>query len=160
MKEKGFNLKICLVCIALPVVLGLLSGLLNAGAYGSYGAMRRPPLSPPGIVFPIVWSILYLLMGISCCMVSQAPVEKEKKLDALFTYGIQLFVNLLWPFIFFNLKAYLLAFIWLLFLWVLVLRMIIQFNSIKPLAGYLQIPYLLWCSFALYLNLGVYLLES
>lgn len=158
-ERRKFKWKTFLICIAIPVGAGLLSALLNISAFSLYKTLKLPPLSPPPIVFPIVWTALYLLMGISCYRIAVADADHERRVDALFTYGIQLFVNLMWPILFFNLQEFLLAFVWLLFLWVLVLRMICQFDPINRLAGYLQIPYLLWCSFAAYLNLAVYLLN-
>lgn len=158
-ERRKFKWKIFLVCIAIPVGAGLLSALLNISAFSLYQKLTKPPLSPPAIVFPIVWSVLYLLMGISCYRIAVVSTEREKRMDALFSYAIQLFVNILWPILFFNLRAFLLAFVWLLFLWVLILRMIWQFDAINRLAAYLQIPYLLWCTFAAYLNLAVYLLN-
>lgn len=158
-ERRKFKWKTFLVCIAIPLGTGLLSALLNISAYSLYKQFTKPPLSPPAILFPIVWNVLYLLMGISCYLIAASGAEHEKRMDALFTYGIQLFVNLLWPILFFNQQAFLLAFVWLLFLWVLVLRMICQFDAIHRFAAYLQIPYLLWCTFAAYLNLAIYLLN-
>lgn len=176
MKHRKFKWKTFLVCIAIPVGAGFLSALLNISAFSLYKQLTKPPFSPPSVMFPIVWTALYLLMGISCYLIAAAGAEtedsrsasentsrrtytQEKRMDALFTYGIQLFVNLLWPILFFNQQAFLLAFVWLLFLWVLVLRMICQFDGIHRFAAYLQIPYLLWCTFAAYLNLAIYLLN-
>lgn len=159
--RQKINWKVLLICIAIPVGAGLLSALINIGAFSAYKDMNKPPLSPPPVVFPIAWTILYLLMGISCYMIAvSGNTAQEPKSDALFTYFIQLFVNITWPILFFNLQSFLLAFVWLLFLWVLVLRMIIQFRRVNPAAACLQIPYLMWCSFAAYLNLGVYLLNT
>ena len=158
-RQRKFSWRTFLICIIIPLGAGLLSAILNIGAFSIYRQLNRPPLAPPSIVFPIVWNVLYLLMGISCYRIVTAEAEKEKRTDALFTYGIQLFVNLMWPLVFFNLQAFLLSFVWLLFLWVLVLRMICQFDPINRLAAYLQIPYLLWCTFAAYLNLAIYLLN-
>ena len=121
--------------------------------------VQQPPLSPPAIVFPIVWTILYALMGISAARVSLAPqsVGRSRGLNLFIT---QLIVNFFWSLIFFNAQAYGLAFIWLLLLWCLVLAMILQFHKVDPLAAKLQIPYLIWLTFAAYLNFGVWYLNK
>ena len=151
------NPKALAVSLLIPLTVGGLSGVLNMEAMKDYAGLDKPPLSPPGVVFPIVWGVLFLLMGISCYLV--AVSRSPKRRSALTLYGVQLAVNFVWPFLFFSLKAYLFALIWLLLLWVLVLLMILKFRRIKPAAGWLQLPYLLWLTFAAYLNLGVYLLN-
>ena len=118
----------------------------------------KPPLSPPGMVFPIVWSILFALMGIGAARVATSPKRKSDDI-ALNLFIIQLIVNFFWSFFFFNAQAFGFAAIWLILLWVLVLLMIIAFWKVDRLAAWLQIPYLIWLTFAAYLNLGVYLLN-
>ncbi len=141
------------VLIALAV--GGLSALLTRGSMDIYNDIVRPPLSPPGFLFPIVWTILYILMGISSAIVyrkaSKSPIIQKTGLGV---YALQLVVNFFWSIIFFNMRAFLFAFIWLVLLWVLILTMIVRFYRISPLAAYLQIPYLLWVTFALYLSLN------
>lgn len=146
------------VSVAIPLAVGALSALLTAGSMGTYGAIKRPPLSPPGAVFPIVWTILFLLMGISCYFIYSAP-DSEKKQIALRLYLIQLAVNFVWPLLFFNAQAFGLAFVWLLLLWGLVVAMLFAFYDVAPLAAWLQLPYLLWLTFAAYLSFGVLLLN-
>ena len=114
----------------------------------------KPPLSPPGWVFPVVWTILYALMGIGAAKIYQAPPSGNRSLG-LNLFVIQLVVNFFWSPIFFNLRAYGFAFVWLLLLWGLVLWMSLVFRKVDPTAAKLQIPYLLWLTFAAYLNLGV-----
>ena len=145
------------VSILIPLAVGALAALLTRGSMEDYGALRQPPLSPPGTLFPIVWTILYVLMGISSAIVqlSGAPTMG----DALRTYWLQLAVNFVWPILFFVLGAHFLALLWLLLLLFLVIRMILLFRQISPVAAYLQIPYLLWLLFATYLNAGVWLLN-
>ena len=143
--------------IIVTLIIGSLPSIFVFKGMNDYGALNKPPLSPPGFIFPIVWGILYILMGIS-----YTKVTNKKSLytdEAKLIYGIQLVVNALWTPIFFGLKQYFLAFIWLLMLIVLVVFMIIIFNKIDKKAAYLQIPYILWLLFAAYLNFGVFILN-
>lgn len=119
----------------------------------------QPPLSPPGWLFPVVWSILYALMGIGAARVYLAPPSKDRS-RGLNLFIAQLVVNFFWSPIFFNLQAFGLAFFWLLLLWGLVLWMILAFRKVDPLAAKLQIPYLIWLTFAAYLNIGVWYLNT
>ena len=118
--------------------------------------MIQPSFAPPAILFPIVWTILYTLMGISSYLVITEGGDNEK---ALKYYVLQLTVNLIWPFLFFSLKMYILSFVWILLLIYLVVRMILEFYKINKTAAYLQIPYLLWLIFASILNLAISLLN-
>lgn len=115
------------------------------------------PINVPGIVFPIVWSILYLLMSISYYNVSES--NDKNKDEAKMFYIVQLIINSLWSLIFFGFEAYLLSFIWIIILLIAVIVMIINFYKVNKTAAYLQIPYVLWILFAGYLNLGIYLLN-
>lgn len=138
---------------------GILSGLLTRNAIHLYTQTNlRPPLSPPGIVFPIVWSILFVLMGIGAARVALTPASAARSCS-LRLFLLQLAFNFGWSLIFFRLQAFGAAFIWLLLLWILILQMIFTFRKTAPLAAVLQIPYLLWASFAAYLNFGVWLLN-
>lgn len=157
--KKSFHWHLFFICLFIPLAAGLLSSLLTFRSFSLYQTLELPPLSPPSWLFPVVWTLLYILMGVSSYLAATSGKPKNTVTDALFTYGIQLFVNILWPLVFFNLKAYLLAFAWIVFLWILILRMILQFNSIQKASALLQIPYLLWCTFAAYLNLAVYILN-
>lgn len=145
-----------LFIVGLTLAAAALSGFLTRGMEG-YSLLVKPPLSPPGIVFPIVWTILYALMGIAAWIIYLS--DSPQKYPALKLYVIQLAVNLIWPFLFFNLGNYLLAFIWLLLLIALVFFMIRDFYAISKTAGFLLSGYLLWLLFAGYLNLGIYLLN-
>lgn len=145
--------------ILLAEGVGLLAGLLTRDATMIYAnTIQKPPLSPPAIVFPIVWTVLYALMGIGAARVATSPKRKKDDI-ALNLFVIQLIVNFFWSFFFFNAQAFGFAAIWLILLWVLVLLMIIAFWKVDRLAAWLQIPYLIWLTFAAYLNLGVYLLN-
>ncbi len=142
--------------IFIPVILGGIVALLISGSM-DYNDLNRPPLSPPGFIFGIVWTVLYILMGVSYGIIASKDLV-DKNINTI--YYLQLFVNLLWPIAFFIFKWRLFAFIWLLLLIILVIKMIIDFYKKNQLSAYLQIPYLLWCTFAAYLNLGVYLLNK
>lgn len=154
-KSKG----LLIICIAIPLLVGLLSALLTRESMATFSTLNKPPLSPPGILFPIVWTILYALMGIGSYLVLTSEASEEKVRDALTVYGIQLAVNFLWSTFFFNFGWYLFSFLWLVFLWVLILIMLRRFYEVSKVAAYINIPYLLWVTFAGYLNLGIYFLN-
>lgn len=145
--------------ILLAEGVGLLAGLLTADATAIYAnSVQKPPLAPPGIVFPIVWTFLYALMGIGAARVSTSENRQQKNV-AINLFIIQLIVNFFWSFFFFNAQAFGFAAVWLVLLWVLVLLMIIAFWKVDRRAAWLQIPYLIWLTFAAYLNFAVYLLN-
>ncbi len=152
------NLKSLIVSLLIPLAVGSISGFLSMESMKIYKTLNQPSFAPPSFLFPIVWSILYILMGISSYIVYESNSLLKNK--ALKVYAIQLLMNFIWPLIFFNAQMYLFSFIWLLAIWCLVLFMIILFSKIKPISGYIQIPYLLWLTFAAYLNLGVYFLNK
>ena len=152
------NFKKRLICWAIPLAVGGLATLLSGGM-GSYRVMNQPPLSPPGWVFPVVWTILYLLMGEASYRVLVSGKDAAKIKNALIAYGVQLFLNFLWPLAFFGGQMYLTAFFVLIALWVGIFVTIRLFSRLDETAGDLLIPYLLWVSFAGYLNLGVFLLN-
>lgn len=145
--------------ILLTEAVGALSGYLSREAAMLYSEfIDKPPLSPPAIVFPIVWTILYALMGIGIARIRLKPPSPERT-KATGLYLTQLAVNFFWSLIFFNAQAFGLALLWLILLWVLVFLMIRAFHKVDPLSAKLQIPYLLWLTFAAYLNAGVWLLN-
>lgn len=142
--------------IVIPIALGRLVGLIIS-QFMDYNTLQKPPLSPPGFIFGIVWSILYLLIGIAYGMLvykgkSDAEVSK--------IYWTQLIVNLIWPILFFVFKLRLFSSIWIIILLILVISMVIKFYKKDKIIGYSQIPYLLWIMFATYLNIGVYILNE
>ncbi len=152
------KIKPYVISIAIALAVGGLSAVFTSGNMNMYDTLNRPALSPPMWLFPVVWSILFVLMGVSSAMVYVKKDETDVS-GALKVYSLQLIVNFFWSIIFFNMRAYLFAVVWLALLWILILIMIISFRKIKPLAGYLQIPYLVWVSFALYLTIMIYLLN-
>ncbi len=153
------NIKSLVKSIAIPLAAGGLSALVSMSAMEGFALLSKPHLSPPGWLFPVVWTILYVLMGIASYFVTQSDAEDAPVKKAVSVYALQLVFNFFWSIIFFNLEAYLLAFFWLLALLVLVNYNTVVFWQIDKRSGYLMIPYVLWCMFALYLNLGIYLLN-
>lgn len=144
------------ICIAIPLIVGAVSALLTHNQMMTFESLQKPVLSPPGWLFPVVWTILYILMGIASYFVL---VSKKPNQIALTVYIIQLIFNFFWSIIFFNFELYLFAFVWLVILWLLILTTTILFYQIEKISGYLMIPYLLWVTFAGYLNLSIYLLN-
>ncbi len=147
------------ISIALTEAIGALSGWLTRRGTRLYNAtVTQPPLSPPAIVFPIVWGLLFALMGIGAARIYKAPPTQARR-TALLLFALQLAFNFGWSIIFFNFMAYGAALVWLLVLWALIIAMIISFYRVDKRAARLQIPYLLWVTFAAYLNYGVWQLN-
>lgn len=151
--------KTLIIAVAIPLLVGGLSALITGNSMADFEAIKKPPFAPPGWIFPVVWTILYVLMGIASYLIftSSAPLSERK--HALQFYLIQLFFNFFWSILFFNLKAYNFAFIWLIALLILIFSTAISFYRISKPAAYLLIPYFLWVVFAGYLNLGIALLN-
>ena len=147
-----------IVSIAISLGVGALSGYLTKNSMSLYQELVKPQLTPPGWIFPIVWTILFALMGISAYLIYVS--DSKEKNQALQIYAIQLMLNFIWSLAFFNMQAYLLAFVILILLWISIIAMIKVFYEINPLAGKMQVPYLLWVTFAGYLNLVIYLLNK
>ena len=148
------------ISILIALAVGGLSAFLTKDNINLFDNITKPPLLPPMAVFPIVWSILFILMGIGAAMVFvNRDRDKKAAFEALKVYGFQLAVNFCWSIIFFNMQEFLFAFIWLLILLALIIIMILKFKKISPAAAYLQIPYVVWVSFAGYLTLMIYLLN-
>ena len=142
--------------ILISLGVGVLSSILTIGNMNIYSEINTI-ISPPKILFPIVWTILYILMGISSYIVYKS--KSKYRFDALLIYVCQLIVNFFWSIIFFNLRNFLLAFIFILVLDILVILMIYYFYKVSKKAGILQIPYLLWIIFATILTYQIYLLN-
>lgn len=152
------NIKKLLIYLAIPLAVGGLSAL-SGGGMSDYASLNQPPLAPPGWVFPVVWTILYLLMGYAAYRVSESGAPTQQIRQALLVYWLQLAVNFIWSPIFFGLELRLSAFIVLLILWLLICLTIYRFSKLDEKAGDLLLPYILWVTFAGYLNLGVFLLN-
>ncbi len=153
--DNNKKIKTYVISILIALAVGGLSAYLTRGSMGLYEEIVSPPLSPPGFLFPIVWTVLYVLMGVSAAMVhlnrQKDPKAAEK---GLFAYALSLIVNFSWSIFFFSYRAYWFSFFWLLLLLYLILRMIWYYRKVEPLAAWLQIPYALWVTFAGYLTLA------
>lgn len=147
-----------LLCLGIPLAVGAVSALVSGGM-GGYARLNQPPLSPPGWIFPVVWTALYLLMGYACYRVVTSGADKEQIRRALVLYGVQLGLNFLWSPVFFGLEWRLVALLILVALWVVIWLTAQAFSRIDEKSGDLLFPYLLWVTFAGYLNLGTYLLN-
>ncbi len=147
--------KLLLLCIALPLLVGGASALVTKDSMASFATLNQPPLSPPGWLFPVVWTVLFVLMGLASYLyITQMPTK-----EGLFLYGLQLVFNFFWSIFFFNLQWYTFSFLWLVVLGLLILATMIQFYKASHLAAWLLIPYLAWVIFAGYLNLGIAILN-
>ena len=153
--DNNKKIKTYVISILIALAVGGLSAYLTRGSMGLYEEIVRPPLSPPGFLFPIVWTVLYVLMGVSAAMVhlnrQKDPKAAEK---GLFAYALSLIVNFSWSIFFFSYRAYWFSFFWLLLLLYLIVRTIWYYRKVEPLAAWLQIPYALWVTFAGYLTLA------
>ncbi len=159
---KTIKLKPLIISLLIPLALGGAVGIFLSvtGKLDVYDELFKPPFSPPAWVFPIVWSVLYFLMGLSSYIIMTADVSRGRREDALWQYFVQLGVNLIWPILFFYFEFRLGAFIWMIVLVSAVFKMIVDFGMISKLAAVLQIPYFLWVLFATYLNGAIFLLNG
>lgn len=153
--RRKINYRQLIICIAIPLLVGTLSAFLTRDGMKIFKDMAKPPLSPPGWLFPIAWIILYTLMGIASYFIYQKRNQSAKVAGALLIYGLQLLFNFFWSIIFFNVRWYFAAFFWLVILWALIGFTILAFREIDKKASYLLYPYLAWVTFAGYLNLGI-----
>ncbi|MBE6727992.1 MAG: tryptophan-rich sensory protein [Ruminococcaceae bacterium] len=154
------KIKPYIISILIALGVGGSSAFFTRNNMDIYSEIKMPPLSPPSWLFPVVWTILFILMGISAAMIyNTASSSVRERKSALYTYAASLFFNFFWSIIFFNMRAFLLASIWIVILLFLIIRTIMKYYKIKPLAAYLQIPYLIWVSFATYLTFAIWLLN-
>lgn len=154
------NQKILLfLCLLIPLITGSLAAFITRDGMKMYQILYMPALAPPAWLFPIVWTILYILMGISSYWILNSDANQNKKEKAILLYEYQLAVNFLWPTFFFSFEWYLFALCWLVLLWILVFLMILEFGKIDKRATFINLPYLLWLSFAAYLNLAIWWLN-
>ena len=159
MKVAVVNLKRLLIALAVPLAVGGLSAFASGSFSEQYAVVNKPPLSPPGWIFPAVWTVLYALMGIGAARVWLSTGSQKRNIG-INLFVAQLVVNFFWSLIFFNLQAFGFAFFWLLVLLALVIWMACVFYKVDPLAGFLQIPYIVWLVFAAYLSAGVWILNG
>lgn len=153
------KIKPLVIALALPLLTGGFAALISRSKMGLFDTVAKPPLSPPAWLFPVAWTVLYVLMGVASYRVFTARAGSAEKNRALLFYGIQLAFNFFWTLIFFNLGAYWFAFVWLAALLALIAVTTVKFYGIDRPAAYLMLPYLLWVTFAGYLNLGIALLN-
>lgn len=157
------NLWRIILFAAVPLAVGGLSSLITGDAMISFRALRQPFLSPPGWLFPVVWTILYILMGLASYLIDQVRREEPAKSRAasnwLVLYGISLFFNFCWSPVFFNLHWYWFAFLWLMAMWAMILVLVIKAKFLSKAARDLMVPYLIWVTFAAYLNIGIAILN-
>lgn len=148
-----------IIFIVSAELVGALAGILAGNSFSFYKELAKPPLSPPGWIFPVTWAVLYALMGISAYIIHASDSESSKKSSAFIIYGAQLAVNFFWTIAFFRLRSLGLSVGVILLLLVLIAAMILRFRRVSKAAAYLNIPYLLWTVFATYLNIGVLVLN-
>ena len=144
--------------VLLTLAVGALSALLTSGGMERYKLIEKPPLTPPDILFPVVWTILYVLMGVGMARVFMKSEGKTKSRNVII-YSLQLYFNFMWSVLFFVFQAYGFSFIWLIALWVLIILMIYSFYQTDKLAAVLQLSYFIWVTFAGYLNFVIYLMN-
>ncbi len=151
--------KALIIALAIPLGVGALAGLASRGGMAAFAALQKPPLTPPGWVFPIVWTALYIAMGIASYLIATSGAQRESVRMALGAYGVSLAFNALWPVFFFALGLPLLAFIDLMMLWLMLRHTLLQYVLLRRSAAHWLFPTLLWTTFAGYLNLGIWLLN-
>ena len=157
---KEIKWPLLLICIAIPLVSGSLSGLAIADNISTwYSTLNKPSFNPPNYLFGPVWSVLYILMGIGLYLILQTP-KSAMRTKSIVLFAVQLILNLSWSFIFFNAQSPFAALIIIGILWIAILMMMIYFHTLSPIASYLQIPYLLWVSFATVLNTAIWILNK
>ena len=157
---KPIHLKRLLTAIAIPELVGLLSAVITGNIGDTYKSFEQPPLSPPGIIFPIVWVILYGLMGVASYIIfEEIRDRREEQKQALTFYGLQLAVNFIWPIVFFKFEAYTAAVFVIFILLVLVIITAAKFKALGKTAFWFLVPYIVWLLFATYLNIGVAVLN-
>lgn len=144
------------IAVAIPLCIGGISAMLTGDMMKEYFFLNKPPLSPPGWVFPVVWTILYVMMGLASYLVINSGADRSLIVKALVIYGIQLMLNFLWSILFFNCSLYLWAFVELIVMWVMIIITTVLFFRASTPAGMMMIPYILWSTFAAYLNFAVY----
>lgn len=152
------NIKKLLFFIAIPIGVGILASIICKDDFNLFQSLNKPPLSPPAWLFPVAWSILYVLMGISSYFVYSK--QHSVATSCMKIYFIQLFANFIWTILFFKFKQYLFSFLWIILLLFTITKMTICFYSVDKKSGILQIPYIAWVCFASYLNIAIYYLNK
>ena len=148
-----------ILLIITPLLIGIASSILTRDMMLEYGNLNKPFLAPPTVLFPIAWTILYILMGIGAALIYSKEEYNQYRSTGLTLHIVQLILNFFWSIIFFNMGQYVFAFIWLVILWLVVLSMLMNYKKISKTAFFLNIPYIVWLTFAGYLNLAVAILN-
>ncbi len=160
-KEMKKKIGLYAVCILIPLAVGGLSAALTMKNMNIYSEVNTPPGSPPPILFPIVWTILYILMGVSSAVVRQSErIDKKSADEGLGFYILSLAFNFVWSILFFNMRRFTFSFLWLCVLLILIILTAVKYKKVSKTAAYLQIPYMLWVAYAGYLNLGITVLNK
>lgn len=151
------------VSLAIPLAVGGVAAIIAGDAMKTFGQFNQPPLAPPAWLFPVAWTVLYILMGLACFFVWTSPLTRQltasNKKFFFVIYGIQLVFNFFWSILFFNLEWHIFAFIWLIAMWLMILALIIWGRRNRPVVMWLLLPYILWVTFAGYLNLMIAILN-
>ena len=151
------------VSLAIPLAVGGISALISGDLMSKFGEFNQPPLAPPAWLFPVAWTILYILMGIACFLVWIRPADKQITMSAkrffFVVYGIQLVFNFFWSIFFFNLTWHLFAFFWLLVMWIMIIALVVWGFKNRRAVAWVLMPYLLWTTFAAYLNIMIAILN-
>ena len=155
----GIRVKTLIVALAVPLGVGALGALAGRSGMATLAALEKPPLTPPGWVFPVVWTALYIAMGVASYLIATCDAPQESRRMALGAYGATLVLSTLWPALFFALGLRLAAFIELMLLWLALRFTLLQFHILRKSAAHWLFPTLLWTTFAGYLNLGFWLLN-
>lgn len=148
-----------ILSLCIPLLIGAISAALSRRGMATYAGMPKPPLSPPAWAFSVAWTILYIMMGLASYFILVSESDARAKTMAMVIYSMQLAMNFMWSILFFTCGLYLFAFIWLMIMWAMVIVCAFRFYSINRTAAYLMIPYILWLTFAAYLNMGAYVLK-
>ncbi len=163
MENKKSRIVTMIICILIPLAVGIVSAVITGDAMSSFGEMNQPPLSPPAWLFPVAWTILYVLMGLASYFILVAkPSSDDKKRarrQALVGYILQLAFNFMWSLLFFKLELHIVAFIWLIIMWCIIGYTMLRAFRVSIPATLLLVPYILWCTFAGYLNIMIAILN-
>ncbi len=163
MEKKKVNVVLMIICMVVPLAVGIVSAAITGDAMLKFGEMNQPPLSPPAWLFPVAWTILYLLMGLSSYFILTSKPDtdskKQAKRMALIAYVLQLCFNFAWCLLFFKLGIYIVAFIWLIVMWCLIAFTMIKAFRVSLIAMLLLVPYIIWTTFAGYLNIMIAILN-
>lgn len=159
MQKKRKGVWSLIISVIIPLAVGGVSAVLTRDGMKLFKLMNKPPLTPPDWVFPVVWTVLYVLMGLAAYWVYSSDASEVRRVRAMTVYAVQLGMNFFWSIIFFALEMYLTAFVWLVGMWVLIAVCMALFYHIDNRAGLAMLPYLVWTTLAGYLNMGVFVLN-